>query len=255
MFDDIEDIIDDVPNEELYKEACIRSSFSQYSDRLRRIPKLTEDARRCLLEQGATRELWIDSLRLVLYVYHQLKKIGYFAYIPAGELDLVQVGNLAALEAISRWNPDKGMFSTFLVPRIRGAMIDYASEQARWSALTKSTPITQENASDDDYGDWDAAPFDPEDAWNSPTEAIQDGAQNDTQKEDASYEAALNTQLGAAIALLEDKLHNDLVMRYYQDNSIDRIAKVNGVSRQTIHNRIKEAIKILRSILVTNCDE
>jgi RNA polymerase sigma factor for flagellar operon FliA len=251
MFDELDEL-EPILNED--SSDIPQTIFTQDSNRFHKLPRLTENELVLLQINNQTRILWSASLRLVIYVYSQLKRIGYLTYLPAGmEMDVIQAGNLAALGAIPRWNPDKGKFSTFLVPRIRGAMLDYAADQARWASLTKSQPITQENASDEYYDDWEGAPFDPEAAWDSPEATIQDGAQNDTATDDVSYEATLGAELREAIALLEAQLHNDIVLRYYQDNSIDHIAKLNGVSRQTVHSRIKQAIEILRSILVTDC--
>lgn len=66
---------------------------------------------------------------LVRYVIANLKKGGQLKGYDFDDEDLISVGLLAAVKTFKRWNPEQGALSTFLVPRIRGAILDYVNTE------------------------------------------------------------------------------------------------------------------------------
>lgn len=64
------------------------------------------------------------------YVVAALKKSGHLKGYDFDDQDLVAVGSLAGVQAFKRWDEAKGKLSTWLVPRIRGAILDYINKEA-----------------------------------------------------------------------------------------------------------------------------
>lgn len=62
------------------------------------------------------RLLWAQALPLVKYALRKLQAKGI-----RFTDDLLQDCNLAAGQAVRRWNPDKGEFATWIIARVRGA--------------------------------------------------------------------------------------------------------------------------------------
>lgn len=71
-----------------------------------------------------------DIISLSRYVMAGLHKSGHLKGYDFDDSDLAAVGNLAGVQAFNRWDESKGTLSTWLVPRIRGAILDYVNKEA-----------------------------------------------------------------------------------------------------------------------------
>jgi RNA polymerase sigma factor (sigma-70 family) len=205
------------------------------------IRQLTELERRLLHNAGYSQPLWVDAMRLVLFVFHNLKKRGLLQYQDLSDMDIVQVGNVAAGEALHKWIPDKGTFATFLYPYISGAMLNFAADEARWARLIKDSPVEAENAPNDAI---ESPPDDDSlDVWEAGVSEELD---------DEPYRLLLADQLALAISKLPDQLYTDLVDRYYLDLPVTQLAADRGISPQAVYNHIKQAVTKLQEIFLVN---
>lgn len=89
-----------------------------------RNPEESEIAR-----QWASKRLWLDTAKFVLYV--RIKLRNSMPFVRLDDMDVIQEGNLAAGEALHNWDPAKGSLTTWLYPSIMGAMLDYAGVEAQ----------------------------------------------------------------------------------------------------------------------------
>lgn len=111
-------------------------SKKQYLDSLAK-HHLSQDELEALRVKGdeeAMNTLWLQSMPLVAHIAGNLQEAGRIHGVDY--LDAVQEGNIAARSAIERWKPGRGRFTTFLWPRIAGAMIRYASSKGRVGGMT-----------------------------------------------------------------------------------------------------------------------
>lgn len=94
----------------------------------------------------------VENLRLVWHVAHRMARV-----MPLPAWELYSAGTVGLIEAVRRYDPDRGTaFSTWAVPRIRGAMIDEVRrrtplarsqrsvEFVTWDDYLASTPPTAE---------------------------------------------------------------------------------------------------------------
>jgi RNA polymerase sigma factor (sigma-70 family) len=88
----------------------------------------------------ARNRLWIDTAKLVLYVFHLMRRAGSLPGVAPDDMDVIQEGNMAAGRALKRWDPSKGALSTFLVPSIRGAMLNYREKEIEFERLLQEAP-------------------------------------------------------------------------------------------------------------------
>lgn len=225
MIDEIDDI---VPEDSSH----IREAYKQYSDQLKRIRPLNEVERIHLQKLGYVSPLRTDSLRLVLFVFHTMKRQGTFGSIP--DMDVIQVGNVAALAAIPKWNPDKGTFSTYLYPYIRGAMLNFMKDEVAWSQATSSTPITTENASGE-MSDWSVQQEEFEVEVLSPEREL----------DNEPYDLMIADQIKRSIARLPSKMYDDIVDRYFLDISVEQMAEARNITMAGVYQHIRAAIRRL----------
>lgn len=78
-----------------------------------------------------------DLTGLVRYVVASLHKAGHLSGYEFEDSDIMQEGYLAALQAIASHKPDKGALSTHIVPRVRGAILDYVAKERNAGMASK----------------------------------------------------------------------------------------------------------------------
>jgi RNA polymerase sigma factor (sigma-70 family) len=105
------------------------SNFQRYSADLdatdiehktpRQLAGLLKEAQRG--NQKAWHDLWMYGTKLVLKICNSLRRADL---LKSGFEEAVAEGNLAIGEALTRWNPKKSSFGTWVWIRIRGAVLD-----------------------------------------------------------------------------------------------------------------------------------
>lgn len=75
------------------------------------------------------RVLWEQTIYIVKHAVTRLLQAGQLAPERASD-DLLQEGHMAAGKAVKTWNPDLGMFSTWISHAVRGAMLDHLRREA-----------------------------------------------------------------------------------------------------------------------------
>lgn len=109
-----------------------RHGLADYVAAVRRIPVLSADEEAALArawrdgeDQEAARKLVESHLRLVVRVAYSLRGYG----VPVG--DLISEGNIGLVQALRRFDPDRGLrFATYAIWWIRAAMLEAAMQQA-----------------------------------------------------------------------------------------------------------------------------
>lgn len=86
--------------------------------------QMTADELRATLAAQDWRTLWLQSVPLVKLEISKLLKAGRLTPEQATD-DLLQEGLLAAGRAIRTWEPDKGMFSTWVMRAAHGGILDH----------------------------------------------------------------------------------------------------------------------------------
>ena len=76
---------------------------------------------------SAWEDLWLHGTKLVLKICHTLRERDL---LRISFEDAVAEGNLAIGEALTRWNPKKSSFSTWVWIRIRGSILNQNSDEA-----------------------------------------------------------------------------------------------------------------------------
>lgn len=76
-------------------------------------------------------------IRITDQVIAKLHRKGLLKGYDYADEDIRQEGYLAAIEASARWNEDQGKLSTFLAPRVRGAVIDYVNRERNHGMASK----------------------------------------------------------------------------------------------------------------------
>lgn len=91
----------------------------------------------------AHEELWKQAQFVVLFVYNRMVRAGRLPTAKQ-DIDAIQEANLAAGEALRRWDPSRGTLATWLVPTIRGVLLNYANTHRNGGIGSKHTsPILE----------------------------------------------------------------------------------------------------------------
>lgn len=217
MFDEYSD---DMPD----GTESVRPQYKAFLAYLSSYPRLSPSQ-----QASATHErLWIESLRIVLYVFHLMRRTGQLIAAP-DDMDMIQEGALAAGRAVKRWNPEKGTLSTFLVPAIRGAMLSYAAQERK-----QMPGVIQMQAIVAEIGD---------DEWTEPEELSLD------ETLEYPYAVFLSPERSAYYAQVIDRVQRMpadsrrmLEAFFFMDQSVKEIADREGKSVATVHRKIAWAL-------------
>ncbi len=75
----------------------------------------------------ARRSLWSQATKIVLFTLAKMKRSGRLPTVGYDDLDAIQEANLVVGEMLPKWDPDRGTLATYLVPSIRGTLLNYAN--------------------------------------------------------------------------------------------------------------------------------
>ncbi|MDP2788910.1 MAG: FliA/WhiG family RNA polymerase sigma factor [bacterium] len=219
------------------------------------------------------------QLNLVYSVAHQLKKTRLSDGVELDEL--VSAGSVGLMEAVEKFNPGLGFtFSTFAVPRIRGAMLDELRSQDRVSRGVRHRIHKIETAREELAKQLHRAPKDREVAqhlkidvktlwrWKSEAESAThislDQPKNDQNNtflelfdppttgdniESQLAEKERATILRKAMQVLEDRERKILELYYFQGIKQEKIATIVNLSEVRVGQIRVDAEKKLKEKL------
>ncbi|MCD6450160.1 MAG: FliA/WhiG family RNA polymerase sigma factor [Thermotogaceae bacterium] len=220
------------------------------------------------------KHVYFDKEKVVLEYLPKIKRIAYdlkYNLPPNVDVDdLIQEGVLALLSSLDRYNPKKGSLSTFVVKRIRGAMLDYLRkidwmprnlrrnikdvENAMIELETKGGEVTDEAIAEIVGIDAESVRHIRNemvrkqmlmlDSYLSgqdvePIEVIEQPQEEDP--EQSAYKELLMEELKKAINKLDDREKLVLSLRYEQELSLKEIGVVLGVSE----SRVSQVLSVI----------
>jgi len=210
-------------------------------------------------DQTAYKKLWEVALPLVPFVAKGLRRSGYLTPGMRDEEDMLQEGSIAIGEALKRWDPAQGRMSTFLVPRIRGALLDWTSEAHKGGIASKHTACTvvdlEEAAGSEDFEHQDQPGLHAQAAGFSRLDLLAYEGVYGGQGELDEASANPNARASELAAIVDDlnrllcKLPADvagMIRQHYgigvPERTVDQIADSTGLSRRTVYRRIKDGV-------------
>lgn len=231
------------------------TAYDLYMKNLSKISRLSNERQRRLQElwvetsdEFYRRELQGQVLLLVAHVFKRMQANDRLLTVESFDMDAIQDANLAALEALPSWDPVRGTLATWLVPHIKGALLDYANTHTNGGIGSKHNKLIQVAidevvASEELLGAPDDNPF------AETTEAI-------TLEESLTYDTDVlpNAEKEAFIAQLREyawivKNGNLLTDHFLGDISIKDLAYRHNLSQDTVRRKMEQAIKDLRNVV------
>jgi RNA polymerase sigma factor for flagellar operon FliA len=162
--------------------------------------------------------------------------------------DLRQWGMIGLLDAIDRWDPSRGDFEAYAVPRIRGAVIDGArneswlsrSEMRRWREASMATVD----------GTWAGPQLRPVGDMTDIDLTALHKAMTVEACPDMVVEAAAERQAVLdAIALMPEREQIVLILHYVEDLFLKEIAQLMEASESVVKRLHQSALSRLRRLL------
>lgn len=230
------------------------SSYDLYMKNLSKVNRLTNERQRRLKELWAETsdefyrsELSGQALLLVAHVFRRMQSRDRMATVEAFDMDAIQEANMAALEALPKWDPLRGTLATWLVPHIKGSLLDYANTHTNGGIGSKHSKLIQ-------------VAIDEVIASEELSEAQDSPGMEDSQpialEESLTYDADVlpNAEHEALIAQIKEhawliKNGSLLTDHYLSEVSIKGLALIYNTSQDTIRRRLEQALKDLRNVL------
>jgi RNA polymerase sigma factor (sigma-70 family) len=221
------------------------TAYDLYMKNLSKIKRLSNQEQRVLKNSGDLTALQSQALLLVTHVFRRMQLHDRLATVEAFDMDAIQDANMAALEALPKWEPTLGTLATWLVPHIKGSLLDYANTHTNGGIGSKHNKliqvaidevIAQEEISEaqDMPGMEDAAPI--------------------TLEESLTYDEVIDAEREVLYAQIREAAwlvrHGRLLTDHYLGGlSIKDLASRYVTSQDTIRRRMDQAIKDLRNVV------
>ena len=246
------------------------------------VTALNADSRSSIDEETRDARLQ-ENLNLV---YHVARRMGHKG---SGEIEfeeLVSAGTMGLMDAIEKFEPERGLaFSTFAVPRIRGAILDELRRLDSVSRTVRRKQRDVDNAREELTGRHGRAPTDEELAdeldvdldtlwrWRREMErAVQVSLDTPAGDEDSGQGTLVDVLIDDAgstpeeildareevevlqreIAALDEQERTVLGLYYYEELKLREIAEVLDLTVSRISQIRTKAIKTLRTRLIEN---
>ena len=187
-----------------------------------------------------------QALLLVAHVFRRMQANDRLLTVEAFDMDAIQEANLAALQALPNWRPVLGTLATWLVPHIKGALLDYANTHTSGGIGSKHNKLIQVAidevvASEEIIGAPDDNPF----AETSEPITLEESLTYEDQE--AADMIVLHDQIRESAWLVR---HGNLLTEHYlNDTPIRDLAYRYNTSQDTVRRRIDQAIKDLRQVM------
>lgn len=234
------------------------STFDLYMKNLSKIKRLSNEEQTRLRESavyGATisgradaaRTLQGQALLLVAHVFRRMQARDRLVTVEAFDMDAIQEANMAALEALPNWDPMRGTLATWLVPHIKGSLLDYANTHTNGGIGSKHNKLIQV-AIDEVIAQEELS-----EAQDTP--GVEDSVPI-TLEESLTYEAHVLPDAERETLLAQIREHawlirhgNLLTDHYLGDISVKDLALRYHTSQDTIRRRLYQAEVDLRNTL------
>lgn len=227
------------------------SAYDMYMKNLSRIKRMSNIAQRAAQVTGGTQaraQLQGQALLLVAHVFRRMQMNDRLATVEAFDMDALQEANTAAIEALQKWNPVLGTLATWLVPHIKGSLLDYANTHTNGGIGSKHNKLIQVAidevvASEELIGAPDDNPF----AETSEPITLEESLTYETDVLPDAQKEALIAQVREYAYRLDDG--HLLMAHYLHDMPIKDMAKRARISQDTIRRRIDSALSSLQSLV------
>lgn len=210
------------------------SNFQRYSIDLdateiehkspRQLKGLLKEAQRG--NKKAWDDLWLYGTKLVLKIVNKLNDLGLVYSFE----DAVAEGNLAIGEALTRWNPAKAQFSTWVWIRVRGAVLNQTNKDMDIESNETSFGVEAVNRVGEDI--------------------VLDGSNLvESPYGDPAKLADHIEFMELVFQELPDRERDVIVLRYFEDFTQTGVADMMDVSRQMVDKIEKRALARLKESL------
>jgi RNA polymerase sigma factor (sigma-70 family) len=129
------------------------TAYDLYMKNLSKVKRLTNAEQRALVWDandghandafGARIKLQEQALLLVMFIFQRMQTKSRLESVEPLDMDAIQEANLAALQALPNWDPVRGTLATWLIPHIRGALLDYANTHTNGGIGSKHNKLIQ----------------------------------------------------------------------------------------------------------------
>jgi RNA polymerase sigma factor (sigma-70 family) len=231
------------------------TAYDLYMKNLSKIKRLTNAEQRELhriaydgsgeIRAAMAARLQEQALLLVAHVFRRMQARDRLVTVDAFDMDALQEANMAALEALPKWQPVRGTLATWLVPHIKGALLDYANTHTSGGIGSKHNKLIQV-AIDEVIAQEEVA-----EAQDTP--GIEE-ATPITLEESLTYEDTVDVERQKLYDQIREAAwlvrHGRLLTDHYLGGiDIKTLAERYGTSQDTIRRRIDQAIKDLRQAI------
>ena len=171
-------------------------------------------------------DLWLYGTKLVLKIVNKLNDLGLVYSFE----DAVAEGNLAIGEALTRWNPAKAAFSTWVWIRVRGAVLNQTNKDMERDNAEQNfdVEVTNREGVEEDLSGVDlvVSPY------GDPVRLA----------EHVEFMELVFNQL-------PDRERDVIVLRYFEDFTQVKVADMMDISRQMVDKIEKRALARLKESL------
>lgn len=229
------------------------TAYDLYMKNLSKVKRLTNAEQSELQRLASTTDsmrsafasrLQQQALLIVLYVFQRMQARDRLATVEAFDMDAIQEANMAALEALPKWEPVRGTLATWLIPHIKGALLDYANTHTNGGIGSKHNKLIQV-AIDEVIASEELS-----EAQDSPG---METSEQITLEESLTYDSEVFPNADKEI--LKDQIkrrawqipHGIYLYNVYFDGAtIEEMARAEHVSAETIRKRLRSAEERLK---------
>lgn len=235
------------------------SAYDLYMKNLSKISRLSNTEQRRLQEiatlSGTPTEarkardgLQSQTLLLVAHVFKRMQANDRLLTVESFDMDAIQEANVAALQALPDWEPVRGTLATWLVPHIKGALLDYANTHTNGGIGSKHNKLIQV-AIDEVVGSEEllGAPDDNPFAETSEPITLEESLTYDRDVLPDAEKMTFLAQIRESAWLVKNG--NLLTDHYLADISIKDLASRHNMSQDSVRRKIEQAIKDLRNLI------
>lgn len=196
---------------------------------------------------AAHKQLWAEASKIVLYVLGRMKRNGRIPSVGYDDLDAIQEANITVASALPQWDPIRGTLATWLVPHIRGSLLNYANTHNNAGIGSKHVSVTRVGLDEQ---------VDSEEDSSAQDEPGQEQTIGITREENLTYstdvipspfDAYAKEQLEQAVGRLPMPDYDYAAAHWIDGYSVSEIAAADMVSGETVRRALRRAERSLQA--------